>query len=104
MFYILNSIKDYVLYAASKPLSLKIRYIKFKSLILKLNTLLTFIKETAIALTFKNTVYFIHMQSLLCSIKKKIFICILYISTKLRRYIRHIRGFLFYSAFKTFYL
>jgi hypothetical protein len=86
MFYMLNSIRDYVLYAAFKPSSLEIGYIKFKSLILKPNTLLTSIKETAIALTFKNTVHLIRIQSLLCSIKKKILIYILYISTKLRHY------------------
>jgi hypothetical protein len=99
----LNSIRDYALHAAFKPLSLEIGYIKFKSLILKLNTLLTFVEETAITLTFKNTVHLVCIQLLLCSIKKKILICILYISTKLRCYIRYIRGFLFYSAFKTFY-
>jgi hypothetical protein len=61
MFYMLNSIRDYVLHIAFKPSSLEIGYIKFKSLILKLNTLLTSIEETVIALTFKNTVYFIRI-------------------------------------------
>jgi hypothetical protein len=103
MFYMPNSIRDYVLHAASKPSSLEMGYIKFKSLILELNTLLTSIEETAIALTFRNTVHLVRMQLLLCGIKKKILICILCISTKLRCYVRHIRGFLFYSAFKTFH-
>ena len=103
MFHLPNSIRDYVLHAAFKPSNLEIGYIKFKSLILEPNTSLTFMEETAIALTFRNTVHLVRMQLLLCGIKKKILICISCIGTKLRRYARHIRGFLFHLAFKTFY-
>src|SRR5277367_6594777 len=103
MFHIPNSMRDYVLHAASEPSSLEIGYIKFKSLILEPNTSLTSVEESAIAHTFGNTVHLVRMQSLLCGMKKKILICISCIGTKLRRYVRHMRGFSFHSAFKTFH-